>query len=134
MVDSGVSKTVNVPSTLVPSNREREPFRWLLSLIWLLCCPGLIVLFLAIPLYYLTLAIRLPDWRFVEALSNLGATAMLLLLLFGAYTTGLASILWFVLISSAKVSRRRKIEGAVAVTISIIALAWVVFSWKQAWR
>jgi len=56
---------------------------------------------------------------------------MLLTVFLGPYISGLAGILLVVLLISRRAARNLKIEGAIAVGISLLALLWAAHLFKQ---
>ncbi len=105
---------------------------WGFGLYWALCLPGVLATLIGIPLrlYYTEYGWhgwrlpRLPGMAVPEAV---GGGSLMFMRLFGRLAVAFAVIIWLVLVRSKSVSLVRKFSATVALVLSVMALAFIIF-------
>lgn len=122
----------------LPSNPDAPkamPRRRFFSLICL-CTPGLLALFIGLPIGYMDSAgvwRRHPDWIIVAFLERVGSGSLVFTLILGPVVTGIALVLMILLLRSRETPPIWKIEAVTAVSLSLLAVIWTLILASHMW-
>ena len=118
-----------------PAAPNAIPRRRFFSLICL-CTPGLLALFIGLPMGYMDAAgvwRRHPNGMTVAFLERVGSGSLLFTLILGPVATGIALVLMILLLRSRETPSIWKIKAVTAVSLSLLAVIWTLLLASHMW-
>ncbi len=124
---------VGEPHSL-PIHQNPDERHWILTLVWALCTPEIILLILG-PLvrYFDFFWRRFPDSLVLKFLDRIATGAAIVTIVGGFVLTGIAGVLVVFYWRLRAVPTKRKVEAVCAFGLSLIACLWAIFVAAHVW-